>query len=846
MRYLLLCAALCCTTLFGQTDKNAILGYFLSNGSNNVIRSVTDFEIVSEAGSQAKGVRHLYIRQLVNGIPVNNGLATVTLKDGKAVRAVGSLKPVSAAAGTVPALSAEQALRAFLETKEKTQVDIRRTSVSERGLEFFAPAVSRSAIPVELCYLAQPEGTLKLSWNLSVDMGEHWWSARIDAADGAILEQNDWIRSCNFGGAEAEETAHISEQRSLLSPPPPPGTDQYRVYALPVESPAHGDRSLVINPSDPIASPFGWHDTDGEPGDEYTITRGNNVYASDDIDDDNEPGYSPNGGGPLNFDFPYDSAAGVTGNLNAVITNLFYMNNMIHDIWFHYGFDEISGNFQAINYSGDGLGDDFVFADAQDGSGTNNANFSSPPDGFNPRMQMFLWSENNVSGLLTINSPSQIAQGYDCSTAGFGPTISTTPITADLVLVNDGVGTASDGCQTILNAGAINGKIALVRRGECTFAHKVEACEDAGAVAVIVINNVAGAPISMGGESDTQIPSVMVSQAHGNLFVQQINNGQTVNATIVNPGDLAATDSDFDNAIIAHEYGHGISTRLTGGAGNSDCLFNEEQMGEGWSDWFGLMITIKPGDLPGSPRGVGTYVLGQENTGTGIRPAPYSTSFAVNNYTYGATNSGALTEPHGIGFVWASMLWDLNWALIDQYGFDADVKTGDGGNNIAMALVIEGLKLQPCNPGFVDGRNAILEADELLYDGAHRCLIWEVFARRGLGFSADQGSPFSRSDQVQAFDQHPSCLETNGILGKTLDMVQIYPNPASGVLNIDMSNYPEVRSVRITDLQGKVLYDNGAVAQTLLTVDVSPWRSGIYLVSLVDSKGAKTVEVMRK
>ena len=49
---------------------------------------------------------------------------------------------------------------------------------------------------------------------------------------------------------------------------------------------------------------------------------------------------------------------------------------------------------------------DFVVADAQDGSGFNNANFGTPPDGINPRMQMFLWSPSELpDDLLTLNTP---------------------------------------------------------------------------------------------------------------------------------------------------------------------------------------------------------------------------------------------------------------------------------------------------------------------------------------------------------------------------------------------------------------------------------------------------------
>ena len=57
-------------------------------------------------------------------------------------------------------------------------------------------------------------------------------------------------------------------------------------------------------------------------------------------------------------------------------------------------------------------------------------------------------------------------------------------------------------------------------------------------------------------------------------------------------------DGDFDNGIIIHEYGHGVSTRLTGGPSNSSCLGGTQSggMGEGWSDWWSIVFTHKPGD----------------------------------------------------------------------------------------------------------------------------------------------------------------------------------------------------------------------------------------------------------
>jgi extracellular elastinolytic metalloproteinase len=111
----------------------------------------------------------------------------------------------------------------------------------------------------------------------------------------------------------------------------------YNVFPLPVESPNHGNRQIVNNPADPAASPFGWHDTDGVVGPEFTITRGNNVLAKEDVDGNNEVGgvgFSPDGSAALNFDFSLDFSLSPFDYQEAAITNLFYMNNMMHDIWF--------------------------------------------------------------------------------------------------------------------------------------------------------------------------------------------------------------------------------------------------------------------------------------------------------------------------------------------------------------------------------------------------------------------------------------------------------------------------------------------------------------------------------
>ena len=68
-------------------------------------------------------------------------------------------------------------------------------------------------------------------------------------------------------------------------------------------------------------------------------------------------------------------------NKAVAVQNLFYLNNVIHDILYRHGFNEAAGNFQIDNFGNGGAGDDPVQAEAQDGGGTDNANFATPADG---------------------------------------------------------------------------------------------------------------------------------------------------------------------------------------------------------------------------------------------------------------------------------------------------------------------------------------------------------------------------------------------------------------------------------------------------------------------------------
>jgi hypothetical protein len=740
-----------------------------------------DVIATAETVSAHNGVTHVYLQQRYKGIEVRQGTITVSIgRDGRVLQHSGSF------IGNLPsAINRESAGRdaTTAATDAVANLDLSPT----RGFEVKewkgGPAqavvlsdggVSARDIPARLVYESVGPREVRLAWLVQVEEpgGDHWWEMTVDAETGQVLEQDDLIDHDDFGvpaaagSAAAAVAAEGLEEANGL-------TEAYNVFAWPKESPYDGARTLETAPADLLASPFGWHDTNGAAGPEFTITRGNNVHAYTDLDANNvaDPGSDPDGGVDLLFNFTLDLALGPETYRPAAVTNLFYWNNIVHDVFYQYGFDEASGNFQVNNYGRGGTGNDDVRAEAQDGSGTNNANFGTPVDGNRPRMQMFVWT-GGLPYFVTVND-GPIAGNYTATGAAFGPSIDDIgPVTGNVVLVNDGAGASpTDGCEAFVIPA---GSIALVDRGSCNFTVKVAFAQASGAVGVIVANNAPGSPITMGGTDPTiTIPSVMVTQANGDLFKANL----PFNATLrVNSDRPPNRDSDLDSGVIAHEYGHGISNRLTGGPATVSCLGNAEQMGEGWSDYTALVITATTANSPTAPRGIGNYVSFRAPDGPGIRPTPYTTDLSINPTTYG--DIGGLAIPHGVGYAWATMLWEVYWNLVQVHGFNPNVYDSwdTGGNNLAIQLVIDGMKMQPCRPGFVDGRNAILAADMALTGGANQCLIWHGFAKRGLGFSASQGLNTSTTDGTEAFDLPASCgVETSPSSGRTVNAGSVVP-----------------------------------------------------------------------
>jgi extracellular elastinolytic metalloproteinase len=725
---------------------------------------VADVRLIDENTDNKTGISHVYLNQFYKGINVYSSVAGIHINSHNEVVYYNSSfqsdldKKVKRTAPFLSAVaSAAKALQHLNISLPNNLLQISPTidkPAKPNEYLFAKGSIALQDISSQLMFLPSENGQINLVWKVNIYKADakDWWDVFIDAKSGDVITKINTVVSCNFAPPTQTDLIIKNENSNPYSPDRVTNTDDFNILDRPVEAPSFAARTIVNSPwnlASAAASPFGWLN-DGTLS--YQYTRGNNVWAYLDTNNINTASSTgaANGGSGLDFNFPIDFTQSPASYTNAATTELFYATNTMHDIWYNYGFNEASRNFQKNNNGKGGVGNDFLDAESQDSRSLtpcvrDNANMATSPDGTSPRMQMYLWSSGANA---KINSPTVNTANYPAtSSATFGPCIANASVTADVLLAD-----TLDGCTAFKNDSAMAGKIALLYRGTCPFTVKVKNAQNAGAIGVIVINNVSGSPINMGGtDTSIKIPSIMVSDVNG-AIIRNIADTTVVNATLNT--STPELDGDLDNGIIFHEYGHGITHRLTGNG--STCMNNAERADEGWSDWYALVLTQKPGDNANTPRTIGTYVLGEPITGVGIRTQPYTYDTTIDSHTYkDVQTSGG--EVHTIGEVWCSALWDMYWLMINKYGYDPNLYTGNGGNNKAMQLVIDGLKLQVCSPGFLDSRDAILKADSVDNAAANSCLIWSAFARRGMGFSAKQGSSNNTNDQKDTSDLPPSC-----------------------------------------------------------------------------------------
>jgi len=526
---------------FGEGQVDEFITTARPNGPGGIAKAfiakklgVDAATVEYRSGYDRDEITHAYAKQSLDGISFANAVANVALKGDKVLSFGSSFVKPTKVANKTPKIKLESVLGEV-----------------EKAL-----GGKYNGHPTALEYLARPDGSAALVYTVQIqnEKENSWYLAYVDAHSGELLSAVDF-------------TADAS----------------YRVIDITRQAFPDG-LSLIANPQDTAASPNGWHVS----GATTLNTSGNNVIS---FKSSQSTGLTTQSAANL-FDYTYNgaSAPSVTVNVNAARTNAFYIGNMFHDFTYRYGFTEAAFNFQNDNFGKGGSGNDRVTISVQDSSGTNNANFATPPDGQSGRARMYIW---------TYNTPNR--------------------------------------------------------------------------------------------------------------------------------------DGSMSNDVLVHELGHGLTNRMTGG-GSGTCLTTTQSrgLGEGWSDALADWTEKTSSAVPDFVLGAWVY-----NNAAGIRRKPYSTSTTVNNFTY-ASASG-LTSVHQIGEIWANILHNVYARLVTAHGWSATARTnpaGTQGNNVWLHLFIDALALQPCNPTFVNARDAWIQADANRYGGANKCLLWQAFASRGLGVGA--------------------------------------------------------------------------------------------------------------
>ena len=601
-------------------DPEVIARQFLKNNNDlfllgpNGVDGVDGLNVSRRYRTEHNGVTHVTLGQRINDIEVF--LADMTIhvaRDGSALAASGELIPDVARTAnlTEPKLTAAEGLRIAAEDAEaeiRFPLSMRAQPAGREARQSFDRSVGFGRdVESRLVYFPLSNDASRLAWRFTLWMTStpDVYLTLVDAENGAILFRHNMT--------------YYDE-----NPLKPHGLVFTKDSPRP-DSPHVSDNPPVVNREDVPFRPEMFNNTvlfpvsdrhydwwAGQPGNSLI---GNNTDTRLDRDANNQPDLprltAPDG----NFSFPLDLTLEPTtaDNQRAAQVNLFYWTNRYHDILYSFGFNEAAGNFQTNNFNLGGIGNDAVIADAQDGSGTNNANFSVGADGLPGRVQMYLFT---------------------------------------------------------------------------------------------------GTPMR---------------------------------------------DGDFDQHVILHELTHGTSHRLIG---NALGLRGTQGggMGEGWSDWFGLVLMRNENDALDGSYPVGSFVTG--NYARGIRRFPYSTKMEVFPLTYKdvAINFSA---PHPIGEIWCNALWEMRALLVQKYGFKE-------GQRQSLQLVVDGMKLTPNTPSFVDARNAILLADRVNNNGANQCLLWQAFAKRGIGFRADT-TDSNDVVPVESLDPAPYCSDAGTIAINRVD-----------------------------------------------------------------------------
>jgi subtilisin-like proprotein convertase family protein len=381
-----------------RTPEQVVLDYVREHRSAFGLtkRDMANLRLVARSVSP-DGITHLRYNQVLDGVlAFDSGVTGHVTRDGRLVTVTGAPVPNAALPSTAPPLSAGASLG-------RARTAVRTAGLPPRATDV-RPGASRqttfaSGEQAVLRWSATADGP-RLAWSVLTDADDgHRYDVLIDAENGAMLRRQDL-------------TSHLGQARFF--PADPETNPREAGSGLP---PA----SVTMDPSWYDQHDFGsrlWGqfartyidflDEDPAPGDEQGGNR-IQIPASNQFLTPTEPDWlyaqqtfpaaapcPPSG-------CTWNSAAAGSDVFNRfqAATNAHVLVSRFHD---HLqaapiGFDAASGNFQRTNPAGVGAGNDYVRVEVNDGEGRNNANMSTPPDGFAPRMQMYLWdADADVNG----------------------------------------------------------------------------------------------------------------------------------------------------------------------------------------------------------------------------------------------------------------------------------------------------------------------------------------------------------------------------------------------------------------------------------------------------------------
>jgi hypothetical protein len=633
---------------------------------------------------------------------------------------------------------------------------------AEGGYQLLDTSVTTDPVRMKKVWFRAADRSLVDAYYVEADLGDdaagnpRYYSYVVSASDGAILFKND------LTAYENPVTYRVwADTTPGALPIPQDGPQGNATSPLPGGLP-NGYSVPFIAPSlVTLSSLTSVGVTDDWLPVGATETLGNNVDAYADITapDGFTPGtdFRADATAPSAFDRIFDTEVEPGANeaqRKAAVTQLFYNINFWHDWYYAGGFDEAAHNAQAVNFGRGGVQGDPIRGEAQDSSGLDNANMSTPADGARPRMQMYLW--NFSTARITVTTPTASTNTNVGVASGWGVTNFDIPDTTTMVR-----GVPNDACAA-LTGGPYTGLIVVVDRGTCGFSPKAAIVEAAGAAGVVIANVASsGAPTVPPGMGLTagfpaNIPAVSLNLADGDALRALLDAGP------VTGGLNRVTklrDGDFDNQVMAHEWGHYISNRLVFNA-NGLGLNISRGLGEGWADTHALLMTVREGDdlEPTNTTWNGVYSVSgyaafNSSRGNpyyyGIRRYPYSTDMTKNPMTFQHIGDGnalpvgppinanglANSQVHNTGTVWATMLWECFAALLrDTQGGSPRLSFNQARDRWRDYLVAA-YKLTPANPTLLEARDALLAA-ALAGDPTDYALFAQAFAKRGAGVFA--------------------------------------------------------------------------------------------------------------